>query len=96
MLALAGETRSLLQGKAGVRVPEIDPARLEVVHDAYGGAYGRAHPDAERAARVFEARTGIRLESTYGAKGLLTALRLAAMEPVLFCVTFGAAQRAGH
>ncbi len=96
VLALAADTRALLERMTGVSLPAIDPARLQVVHDSYAGAYGRAHPDAERAARAFEARTGIRLESTYGAKGLLTALRLNSADPILFWVTFGAAPGLGH
>lgn len=96
-LSLARATRALLQRHAGVRLPELEARRLVVVHDAYGGAYGRANPEAERAARALEARAGIRLESTYGAKAFLTALAHGSSEAVLFWVTFGAAgTTAGH
>lgn len=88
-LRLAGRTRSLLQRASGVRVPKLDATRLEVVHDAYGGAYGRPHPVAEEAARALRDRTGLRLDSTYGAKAWMAALRLASAGPVLFWVTLG-------
>lgn len=89
VLALARATRAWLEPLVGADLPPIDPGKLEVVHDAYGGAYGRPHPDAEQAARTLEGRIGLRLESTYGAKALLAAQRLGFSESVLLWVTFG-------
>jgi D-cysteine desulfhydrase len=90
VLKLAAATRALLRKRAGVTMPSVDPSRIEVVHDAFGGAYGRAHPDAERAARALDARTGVKLDSTYGAKALLIALAAGARdgEPTLLWITF--------
>ena len=67
----------------------LDPARLRVAHDAYGGAYGRPLAAGDRAAAIFLPR-GLTLDATYSAKAGAAALAIAEREagPTLFWLTF--------
>jgi len=88
---LAHRTHRLIERLAGERVAHRAPMNLEVRHDAYGGAYGRPLPEGERARRAILECSGIRLDSTYGAKAAAVALRLVAdadSGPVLLWVTY--------
>ncbi|HEU4631487.1 MAG TPA: pyridoxal-phosphate dependent enzyme [Gemmatimonadaceae bacterium] len=90
VLRLAAATRRYARRIAGVRLPP--PAAVRVVHDAYGGAYGRELPAAARAAALLHDELGIRLDATYSAKAAAAALALAreTPDPTLFWLTFDA------
>lgn len=88
VLSLASSTRALLRRLTGANIAPVDPARVEVLHGSYGGAYGRPHPGAEQAARALEARSGMRLDSTYGAKALFAAMSIGAREATLLWITY--------
>ena len=74
---LISRTARLIERVTGERVPRVPAQLLGIVHDAYGGAYGRAFPAATAAARELHASTGIRLDDTYSAKAFVVALALA-------------------
>ena len=65
VLALARRARRYLQRVAGERIPGIDSSRVEIMHSVYGGAYGRALPDARSAAIMLRRETGLELDGTY-------------------------------
>jgi D-cysteine desulfhydrase len=48
--------------------------RVAVHHAAFGGAYGRPHPEAERVSGELARRIGATLDSTYSAKACFAAL----------------------
>jgi D-cysteine desulfhydrase len=73
---ISGTTR-LIERATGEKLARVPAHLLGIVHDAYGGAYGRALPAAISAARELEASTGIRLDDTYSAKAFVVALSLA-------------------
>ncbi len=66
------------------------PVPVRVVHDVYGGAYGRELPAGARAAALLAETLAVRLDATYSAKGCAAALTLAAAQPgpTLFWLTF--------
>ena len=88
VLRLAAATRRFVQRRAGRRLPPPVPVR--VVHDVYGGAYGRELPAGTRAALLLQETLAARLDATYSAKGCAAALALAARDPgpTLFWLTF--------
>src|SRR5262249_48535552 len=92
VLRLARRTAALIARTTGVQVPAVGRDAVHVVHEAYGGAYGREVPSARAAAaRLSEATAGrVRLDATYSAKAFEVALRLASRERVLFWLTFDA------
>ena len=93
VLALARRTHRLLEQLSGERLPAPDGARLEIVEDAYGGAYARPTEAARRAADRLRDAGGPRLDPTYSAKAFAVALdraRRAPDERVLFWLTFDA------
>ena len=61
---------------------------MQIVHDVYGGAYGRETPAARAAGERLRAVSRIELDATYSAKAFALALELAAREPTLFWLTF--------
>ncbi len=69
-------------------VPSVDPSRIQVVNDVYGGAYGRPLPAASAAAAALDAASGILLDDSYSAKAFVAALHTPREEPVLFWLTF--------
>jgi D-cysteine desulfhydrase len=90
VLALAAATARLIARLTGERPPPL-PARerLRVVHEAYGGAYGRETPAGRAAAAALREARGLPLDATYGAKALAVALELVDGE-TLFWLTFDA------
>ncbi|HEX6630742.1 MAG TPA: hypothetical protein VF048_06610, partial [Gemmatimonadaceae bacterium] len=95
VLRLARATRRLAWRTAGVRLPP--PAPVRVVHDVYGGAYGRELPAGARAALLLRRELGVQLDATYSAKAAAAALALAARAPgpTLFWLTFDGRWLAG-
>lgn len=88
VLALAGRTARLIERRAGQHIPRASRARLEVVHDAFGGAYGRATSAGRDAARWLRETSGIALDTTYSAKAFAVALARRDLSPTLFWLTF--------
>ena len=88
VLRLARRTAALIARTTGVDVPAVRRDAVNVLHDAYGGAYGRETTAAQAAAARLTGASGVRLDATYSAKAFEVALRLAAREPVLFWLTF--------
>ncbi|HEX6536357.1 MAG TPA: pyridoxal-phosphate dependent enzyme [Gemmatimonadaceae bacterium] len=86
VLALAGRGARFVKRITGEAIPSPAPWRVQVLHDVYGGAYGRPHPDALAAAELASTALGLSLDDTYAAKALAAALRLPGR--VLFWVTF--------
>lgn len=90
VLWLARRTASLIGRVTGERVPAVRRDRLRVVHDAYGGAYGRPLPEAAAEAALLHRATGVRLDGTYSEKAFHAALRIARRDEsrTLFWLTF--------
>ncbi|HVE77678.1 MAG TPA: pyridoxal-phosphate dependent enzyme [Gemmatimonadaceae bacterium] len=85
---LAHRAARMIERLTGERLPR--PARLEILHGAYGGAYGRATAAGEAARAALHDTAGIRLDATYSAKALAAALGGEVGAPVLFWLTFDA------
>jgi 1-aminocyclopropane-1-carboxylate deaminase/D-cysteine desulfhydrase-like pyridoxal-dependent ACC family enzyme len=66
------------------------PAPIHIVHDLYGGAYGKPIAPAEDAAARCLSRTGIVVDATYSAKALAAAIGVAERDggTTLFWLTF--------
>lgn len=75
--ALAARTARLIERTTGTPVQRPDARGVRVVHDFFGGAYGRATREGDRVARDSLERTGIVVDPTYGAKALAAAVALA-------------------
>jgi D-cysteine desulfhydrase len=88
VLRLARRTASLIERATGETLPRVRPSSLEIVHDVYGGAYGRETPAARDASQRLRTRSRIELDATYSAKAFVLALELGAREPTLFWLTF--------
>ncbi|MEP6991576.1 MAG: pyridoxal-phosphate dependent enzyme [bacterium] len=91
VLRLAARSGALLARLAGEAVPRLDPDRLVIAADAYGGAYGRSTGPGRAAAVALLAAGGPPLDDTYSAKAFGHALALARGAPddsVLFWLTF--------
>lgn len=89
---LARATADLMRRTSGRPVPTLGRGAVTVVHDVYGGAYGRALPAGEDAARQLEVWRGIALDATYSSKALAAAIALHRRSevPTLFWLTFDA------
>ena len=89
---LARRTARWVERESGVRLPALRRDAVSVVHDVFGGAYGRVSPTATEAAAAMERASGLVLDETYGAKAFDAALRVARGEPgvTLFWSTFDA------
>jgi D-cysteine desulfhydrase len=89
---LARRTARWVERETGVRLPPLPRDAVTVVHDVFGGAYGRVSPTATEAAAMMERASGLVLDATYGAKAFDAALRVARSEPgvTLFWSTFDA------
>lgn len=89
---LARRTARWVERETGVRLPALRRDAVRVVHDVFGGAYGRVSPTAAEAAAAMERASGLVLDATYGAKAFDAALRVARSEPgvTLFWSTFDA------
>ncbi|HEX6966092.1 MAG TPA: pyridoxal-phosphate dependent enzyme [Gemmatimonadaceae bacterium] len=92
VLRLARATARLIQHVTGERVPNVTRDRVHVVHDVYGGAYGRPLPRSREGTELLRQHTGVRLDDTYSAKAFTAALELARRGdgPTLFWLTFDA------
>ena len=90
VLRLARRTAALIERTTRVQIPSVRADAVQVVHEAYGGAYGRETPAARTASARLADATGVRLDATYSAKAFEVALRLASRERVLFWLTFDA------
>ena len=88
---IRGTSRAIAQA-TGESIPRVRPENIRVVHNVYGGAYGRPLLAATEAAAILRALSGIRLDATYSAKAFAAALDLARTEPgggpTLFWLTF--------
>ncbi len=92
VLSLARRTSSLIRRLTGERLPGVDASRLRIVHDVYGGAYGRPLRGSEDAAAILRDAAQIQLDGTYSAKAWVAALAecRSTKGPVLFWLTFDA------
>ncbi len=92
VMRLAAATRRLILRYSGGTVPSLGAGRVRVMHEVYGGAYGRPLPKAEEAAARLREATGIVLDSTYSAKAFAAALLASRTgeAPVLYWLTFDA------
>ncbi len=91
VLRLARQGRALLARLSGERIPALDPRRLDIAQDAFGGAYGRETEIARNAAAALRGSGGPALDGTYSAKAFGHALARARGAPegsVLFWLTF--------
>jgi D-cysteine desulfhydrase len=95
LFSLARSCAKLIARLGGRPIPSVEPSRMQIVNDVYGGAYGRALPAARAAAADLRAASGVVLDDSYSAKAFVAALRLPRDEPVLFWLTFagGGAER---
>ena len=87
---LVSRTARLIERATGTRVSRPAARGVRVVHDFYGGAYGRATKDGDRVASDCLERTGIVVDPTYGAKALAAAVTIAKDRggTTLFWLTF--------
>jgi len=85
---LANDTAKLIEQKAAVQLPRIEKGAVTVVHESYGGAYGRETAAAKGAAEQLRTVSSIELDGTYSAKAFATALDSARRTPTLFWLTF--------
>jgi len=85
---LANDTAKLIERRAGVRLPRVGQGAVTIVHESYGGAYGRETAEAKTATDQFRTVSSLELDSTYSAKAFATALELAERAPTLFWLTF--------
>jgi D-cysteine desulfhydrase len=92
VLLRAWSTARWVRRTTGVVLPRVKPGAVRVVHDAYGGAYGRVTTLATDAATIIERALGLRLDATYSAKAFAIALRAARTEEgtTVFWSTFDA------
>ena len=91
-LGLAKKTAAFIERLTGEKLPPLDPAKLRIVQDVYGGAYGRPLASAGPSEATFVEAGGPSLDGTYSAKALTTALSVARERGgrVLFWLTFDA------
>jgi 1-aminocyclopropane-1-carboxylate deaminase/D-cysteine desulfhydrase-like pyridoxal-dependent ACC family enzyme len=85
---LANATAKLIERTAGVPIARVRGDAVNIVHESYGGAYGRETDAAKRAADQLRMVSSIGLDSTYSAKAFATALEFASRGPTLFWLTF--------
>jgi 1-aminocyclopropane-1-carboxylate deaminase/D-cysteine desulfhydrase-like pyridoxal-dependent ACC family enzyme len=90
VLMVARATGRLIERITGEKMPTVNPSQLRVVHDVYGGAYGRTLEESREPAKLLHSATGLRLDDTYSAKAWTAALNERSNEkgPVLFWLTF--------
>ena len=86
--SLMRRTAELIQKRTGELVT-LPPLRsMEVVHQQFGGAYGRATEGGRSAAAELQRLHAVRADTTYSAKALAAALSLRLSAPVMFWHTF--------
>ena len=86
--SLARRAAHLLERLTSARIPRPSAERLHIVHEEYGGAYGRETESGRAAARRFADWSGLALDATYSAKALAAALSAPFDGPTLFWLTF--------
>ena len=92
VLMIARATARLIARMAGEPIRFPDPSQLRVVHDVYGGAYGRSLDKSRGPAKLLHDAMGLALDDTYSAKAWTAALNEqgSSTAPVLFWLTFDA------
>jgi len=85
---LAAGAARLIQRLTSERVPRPRENTLRIVHEEYGGAYGRETASGREASRRFAAWCGLALDATYSAKALAAVLSAHNDGPTLFWLTF--------
>jgi D-cysteine desulfhydrase len=85
---LASRTARLIEHITNSTVARPGVSSISVVHDQYGGAYGRETESGRTAAARLLAAYGIALDATYSAKAFARALASADDGPSLFWLTF--------
>ncbi|MBC7790275.1 MAG: pyridoxal-phosphate dependent enzyme [Anaerolineae bacterium] len=92
VLRLARATTSLIAKLTGERLPRLSTPSVTVVHDVYGGGYGRPSVQGTAAANAMQRIWGLKLDATYSAKAFAAALALARTpnSRILFWLTFDA------
>jgi len=87
---LVERTARLIERASRARLTRPDENALQIVHDYYGGAYGRETIAGAEIARRCAQQTGIPIDPTYGAKALAAATTIAAREggTTLFWLSF--------
>ncbi len=90
VMALVRATTALIRSVTQRAVPAVPPDAVHVVHDVYGGAYGRAILAGERAAAQMMLWRGLALDATYSAKAFAAAIAHHRHHeaPTLFWLTF--------
>ncbi|MGI9078254.1 MAG: 1-aminocyclopropane-1-carboxylate deaminase/D-cysteine desulfhydrase, partial [Gemmatimonadaceae bacterium] len=68
VLRLARATASLIMKLTGERLARLNTSSVTVVHDVYGGGYGRPSDQGIAAAMAMQRIRGLRLDATYSAK----------------------------
>jgi len=88
--SLARSTAAFMHRLGATRIPRLAGDAVKVVHDVYGGAYGRALPAGTEAAHRLEGWRGLALDATYSAKAFAAAIALHRRSevPTLFWLTF--------
>jgi D-cysteine desulfhydrase len=74
VVRLANETAALIRRYSTARLPRVVREDVMVVHDYYGGAYGRETAAGRDAARRFALEARVTLDATYTAKACAAAL----------------------
>ncbi len=89
VLALANRTRRFIERASHEHVPRVRADRVRVVHETYGGAYGRETRAGRDATTQLRTVSALTLDATYSAKAFAYALaRAAAGDRILFWLTF--------
>jgi D-cysteine desulfhydrase len=90
VLMVAHAAARLIHRLTGEKPPPIDPSRLRVVHDVYGGAYGRTLESSRSPAKLLHMTMRLRVDDTYTAKAWTAALNenISRDGPLLFWLTF--------
>jgi D-cysteine desulfhydrase len=97
VLSLARATRALIARVTEREVPSLTPALLRVLHEYYGGAYGRPLAAGDAAAERMKVWRGLALDATYSAKAFAAAIdtHRDSENPTLFWLTFDGRMLAG-
>jgi 1-aminocyclopropane-1-carboxylate deaminase/D-cysteine desulfhydrase-like pyridoxal-dependent ACC family enzyme len=86
--SLARRAKHLLERLTRERLPSPRAHRLRIVHEEYGGAYGRETKSGREAGHRFAAWCGLSLDATYSAKALAAVFSAPSQGPTLFWLTF--------
>jgi D-cysteine desulfhydrase len=77
---LVARTAAFIQRLTRTDLARPEARAVRIVHDFYGGAYGRATNAGNDVARRCLEQTGILVDPTYGAKALASAVTIAARD----------------